>query len=131
MCSHLNVFLIFKHSVSCNTFFFKDNKSAKEDPVLTFTCLIDRLAHGCISPRRIYWEIKRYEQQRTANESTYWVLFELLWRDYFRFVALKYGNRIFKVRGTISKSYFFVYVLCCRTCTIHYIHFLAIATNPQ
>ncbi|XP_025105331.1 cryptochrome DASH-like [Pomacea canaliculata] len=62
------------------------------------------LAHGCISPRRIYWEIKRYEQQRTANESTYWVLFELLWRDYFRFVALKYGNKIFKVRGIQDKD---------------------------
>lgn len=27
------------------------------------------------------------------------VLFELLWRDYFRFVALKHGRRIFSARG--------------------------------
>ncbi|PIO31814.1 hypothetical protein AB205_0058980, partial [Aquarana catesbeiana] len=27
-----------------------------------------------------------------------WVVFELLWRDYFRFVALKYGRRIFFLR---------------------------------
>lgn len=42
------------------------------------------LALGCISPRTIYAELKRYEAARTANKSTYWVEFELLWRDYFR-----------------------------------------------
>jgi deoxyribodipyrimidine photo-lyase len=43
------------------------------------------LAVGAISPRRIYWEIKKYESQILKNESTYWVIFELLWRDYFNF----------------------------------------------
>ncbi|KAK7504845.1 hypothetical protein BaRGS_00003873 [Batillaria attramentaria] len=62
------------------------------------------LAHGCISPRKIYWEIKKYERERTANQSTYWVIFELLWRDYFRFVALKYGNRIFFLEGIQGKN---------------------------
>ena len=42
------------------------------------------LAHGCLSPRAIYHDIKKYEAQRTANKSTYWVIFELIWRDYFR-----------------------------------------------
>ncbi|NP_001316265.1 cryptochrome DASH [Kryptolebias marmoratus] len=62
------------------------------------------LALGCISPRYIYHQIKRYETERTANQSTYWVVFELLWRDYFRFVAVKYGNRIFYARGLQDKS---------------------------
>ncbi len=57
------------------------------------------LAFGCISPRYIYEEIKRYETQRVANDSTYWLVFELIWRDYFRFVALKFGTRLFKVTG--------------------------------
>lgn len=57
------------------------------------------LAHGCISPRFIYAEVKRYEQERVANDSTYWLVFELIWRDFFRFVALKYGTRIFKPSG--------------------------------
>uniref|UniRef100_A0A0B7B3L3 Cryptochrome DASH n=2 Tax=Arion vulgaris TaxID=1028688 RepID=A0A0B7B3L3_9EUPU len=57
------------------------------------------LAHGCISPRKIYWELKKYEQERTSNQSTYWIIFELLWRDYFRFVALKYGSKIFFPSG--------------------------------
>ena len=42
------------------------------------------LAHGCLSSRTIYHEIKKYEAERKANKSTYWVVFELLWRDYFR-----------------------------------------------
>ncbi|CAI5477773.1 unnamed protein product [Closterium sp. Yama58-4] len=39
------------------------------------------LAHGCISARFIHSEVLRYEKERVANESTYWVLFELIWRD--------------------------------------------------
>ncbi|KAL4238250.1 hypothetical protein ACF0H5_002963 [Mactra antiquata] len=62
------------------------------------------LAHGCISPRKIYFEIQRYEKERTANKSTYWVIFELLWRDYFRFVALKYGNKLFYQSGIQGKD---------------------------
>ncbi len=57
------------------------------------------LAVGAISPRRIYEEILRYEAQRTKNESTYWLFFELLWRDYFRFIAKKYQNRLFYADG--------------------------------
>lgn len=57
------------------------------------------LAQGCISPRQIYEEVKRYEAERTANESTYWLIFELLWRDYFHFVMLRWGTRLFKPSG--------------------------------
>lgn len=60
------------------------------------------LAHGCITPRTIHDEVKRYEQERVANDSTYWVLFELIWRDYFRFISMKYGNTIFHVGGPRS-----------------------------
>ncbi|KAL5699522.1 deoxyribodipyrimidine photo-lyase [Ranunculus cassubicifolius] len=57
------------------------------------------LASGCISPRLVHEEVTRYEKERVANESTYWVLFELIWRDYFRFLAVKYGNSLFHVGG--------------------------------
>ncbi|XP_063777881.1 cryptochrome DASH [Pseudophryne corroboree] len=62
------------------------------------------LALGCLSPRYIFEQIRKYERERTANQSTYWVIFELLWRDYFRFVALKYGRRIFFPRGLQDKE---------------------------
>jgi len=61
------------------------------------------LANGSISPRTIYEAVKRYESERLSNESTYWLVFELMWRDYFRFLSLKYGNRIFK-RGGIKNE---------------------------
>jgi deoxyribodipyrimidine photo-lyase len=41
------------------------------------------LAWGCISPRRIAHDLVLYEQEHGANEGTYWLWFELLWRDFF------------------------------------------------
>ncbi|MEM0992570.1 MAG: DASH family cryptochrome [Bacteroidota bacterium] len=58
------------------------------------------LAQGCISPKRIYQELKKYEAERGKNKSTYWIFFELLWRDFFRLLAKKYGNLIFLKGGT-------------------------------
>jgi deoxyribodipyrimidine photo-lyase len=57
------------------------------------------LALGCISPRFVYAEVKRFEQERIKNKSTYWLIFELLWRDYFRFATLKFGARFFQAGG--------------------------------
>ncbi len=57
------------------------------------------LALGCLSPRRIYQAVQDYEAERVKNESTYWLVFELLWRDYFRFVCAKYGDRVFYPSG--------------------------------
>ena len=61
------------------------------------------LAQGCLSPKTVYHEIKRYEQERTSNESTYWLFFELLWRDFFRLMGKKHGNRIFLKGGVQNK----------------------------
>lgn len=57
------------------------------------------LALGAISPRRIYHEVRRFERQVTSNQSTYWLIFELLWRDFFRFTAIKQGPRLFHRNG--------------------------------
>ncbi|PSB23436.1 DASH family cryptochrome [Stenomitos frigidus] len=57
------------------------------------------LALGCLSPRYIYEQIQQYEAERVRNDSTYWLVFELLWRDYFRFVCAKHGNRVFRQSG--------------------------------
>lgn len=57
------------------------------------------LALGCLSPKQVYHEIKQYEEQRGASESTYWLFFELLWRDFFRLMAKKYEDKIFYKSG--------------------------------
>lgn len=56
------------------------------------------LSVGAISPREIYQQIKAYERERTKNASTYWLYFELLWRDFFRFTALKEKEHFFRIR---------------------------------
>ncbi|CAK9022166.1 Cryptochrome DASH, partial [Durusdinium trenchii] len=54
------------------------------------------LALGCISPRRIWAEAKRYEtERRIQNKSTYWLVFELTWRDFFIYMAWSQGDKIF------------------------------------
>ncbi len=58
------------------------------------------LAQGCLSPKMIYHELRRYEAERGANKSTYWLFFELLWRDFFRLMAKKYESQIFLQGGT-------------------------------
>ncbi|MBV6442085.1 MAG: DASH family cryptochrome [Haliscomenobacteraceae bacterium CHB4] len=61
------------------------------------------LAQGCLSPKMVYHELKRYERERVGNESTYWLFFELLWRDFFRLMGKKHGNRIFLKGGVQNK----------------------------
>lgn len=56
------------------------------------------LAAGCLSPRSIYAEVQRYECEIAQNSSTYWLIFELIWRDFFRFQALAQGDRFFRMK---------------------------------
>ena len=63
------------------------------------------LANGSISAKTIYWKIKEYEAEFKANQSTYWVVFELIWRDYFKYISLKYDSKIFKIGGILNKKY--------------------------
>lgn len=57
------------------------------------------LALGCISPRFIFRELQQYEKEFGVNDSTYWLVFELLWRDYFRFMMKKHHAKLFKQDG--------------------------------
>jgi deoxyribodipyrimidine photo-lyase len=63
------------------------------------------LANGSVSARTIYQMLKQYETDRTSNESTYWVFFELLWREFFKYVGLKHGNLLFKSGGILKKEF--------------------------
>jgi len=68
------------------------------------------LALGCISARSIYGEVQQYEKQFGANDSTYWLVFELLWRDYFRVMFKKHKTKYFlyagiKTEKILSKSH--------------------------
>ncbi len=60
------------------------------------------LANGNLSARKIYEEIKSFENKVEKNDSTYWMIFELLWRDFFRLVMMKFGNKLFQRSGLKS-----------------------------
>lgn len=57
------------------------------------------LALGTLSPRRIMAELRSHEREHGANESTYWLFFELLWRDYFYYLLRNHGSALFQSRG--------------------------------
>ncbi|MBL6690482.1 MAG: DASH family cryptochrome [Pseudomonadales bacterium] len=57
------------------------------------------LAHGCISPIQVYRRLSRYEEEIGRNESTHWILFELLWREFFRWYGEHHGDRLFDFSG--------------------------------
>ena len=57
------------------------------------------LASGAVSPRRVFEALKVHEAKHGANDSTYWIWFELLWRDYFRLLHLQHGKRLYHAAG--------------------------------
>jgi deoxyribodipyrimidine photo-lyase len=57
------------------------------------------LATGALSAPMIVERLTGYEANRGANEGTYWIWFELVWRDYFRFLHLKYGRALYVREG--------------------------------
>ncbi|EGV43885.2 DASH family cryptochrome [Bizionia argentinensis JUB59] len=63
------------------------------------------LANGCISARQIYWAIQDFEKEHFKNQSTYWLIFELIWRDFFKYIAWQHGNAIFHLEGINNHTY--------------------------
>ena len=61
------------------------------------------LSIGCISAKYIAAKLKEFEDQFGANESSYWIWFELLWRDYFRFLHFKYGKNLY-IKNGLNKN---------------------------
>jgi len=63
------------------------------------------LANGSISAQTIYWQVKKYEEEFGSNQSTYWLIFELIWRDYFKFLSMKHQHNLFKLEGIKKLDY--------------------------
>ena len=97
--SHLNSYLFEKQHV----LHYKETRN-KLIGVDFSSKLSHWLALGCISPKYIYHEVKRFENKVQANESTYWLIFELLWRDFFRFSFKKHPLTYFQLHGILGKS---------------------------
>ena len=57
------------------------------------------LATGALSARMIFQQLQAFEAKHGANDGTYWLWFELLWRDYFRFLHLRFGAQLYHRSG--------------------------------
>jgi deoxyribodipyrimidine photo-lyase len=62
------------------------------------------LAQGCLSARRIIHRLNQYEDEVVSNDSTYWIYFELLWREYFQWYAEKYSEQMIAFSGIKDRS---------------------------
>lgn len=65
------------------------------------------LANGSLSAVSVYQEIKNYEAEFGGNDSTYWLFFELLWRDFFKYTSMQHRNTIFYQNGILNTEYDF------------------------
>ena len=62
------------------------------------------LANGCLSARQVYHVIRKFEKEHLQNESTRWLICQLLWRDYYHFAAYKHGSDLFLGGGMRGQS---------------------------
>ena len=52
------------------------------------------LANGSVSVKYIFKSLKEYEKEVEKNDSTYWLYFELIWRDFFKYVSMSLCPKI-------------------------------------
>ncbi len=57
------------------------------------------LSVDALRAKEVGRRVRDYEDTRIKNESTYWLIFELLWRDFFIHLAKAVGPRMFHPRG--------------------------------
>lgn len=57
------------------------------------------LATGALSPRQVMAALRQFEAEHGANDGSYWLWFELLWRDYFRLLHLQHGAALYRAGG--------------------------------
>lgn len=61
------------------------------------------LALGCLSAREVAAEVTRFEAEVEANDSTQWMVYELLWREFFHRRALQDDISLFRAGGEPGK----------------------------
>ena len=62
------------------------------------------LATGALSARQVMAQLRQFEAGQGANDGSYWLWFELLWRDYFRLLHLQHGRALYRARGLSDRK---------------------------
>jgi deoxyribodipyrimidine photo-lyase len=55
------------------------------------------IALGCISLRQVYWEVIKHQHSNTPHNNL--LILDLLWRDYFRFMFKKHGQKFIAAKN--------------------------------
>ena len=58
---------------------------------------------GCISMRQVYWEVTNHQHSAHTNVFNS-ILLDLLWRDYFRFMFKKHGQKFIALKANSSNT---------------------------
>lgn len=82
---------------------YKTTRNALDDWTHS-TKLSAWLANGSLSVNMVLNRLRRYERDTIANESTYWIWFELLWREYFYWYAIAHQQKLFWFKGIAQHS---------------------------
>lgn len=61
------------------------------------------LATGALSPRTALESLRAFEAEQGASDSSYWLWFELLWRDHFRFMHRRHGPALYRACGLSTR----------------------------
>lgn len=61
------------------------------------------LANGCLSARQVIAALQQFEQEHQQSDSSYWIFFELLWREYFFWYASYYQKSLFRFSGIYGR----------------------------
>ena len=62
------------------------------------------LANGSVSVKYIFKSLKEYEEKVEKNDSTYWLYFELIWRDFFKYVSMQHKDKFFNKDGIYGED---------------------------
>ena len=62
------------------------------------------IANGSVSVKYIFKLLKEYETKVEKNDSTYWLYFELIWRDFFKYVSMQHKDKFFNKDGIYGKD---------------------------
>ncbi|MFK8139005.1 MAG: FAD-binding domain-containing protein [Bdellovibrionales bacterium] len=62
------------------------------------------LACGSLNVRYLFNRLKDFEEEYGSNKSTYWILFELLWREYFYHSGYHHQEALFSKNGIQGAS---------------------------
>ena len=57
------------------------------------------LSSGFLDVKFLYNKVKDYENLNGSNKSTYWIIFELLWREFFYWLYQKHTTHFFSKNG--------------------------------